>query len=406
MNRKIALVALIILVFTISLVAQSTTVEAQSYKTITIKSDGSIEGTDRITRAGNTYTFTDYVNGSIIIEKNNIMIDGAGHTIRGSGNITNIFGQVWPNDSPNLETGFTVVGRTHVTIQNLTITDFVVPFCLSNSSYITIQNNKLTYNGQGVRLYNSSNTSILQNELDTSMETGVMADPFSHYNIISENKIIGSNQAILIYSSNNTISGNVLEDGINILYGMYNTIVGNTISGSVFGIELYDSSFNLVSRNSLVKNEYGIWGGSNNTIFENNIQENVVGINSAYNSLIYRNNFINNTEQIDFIDYPPHSIPAPNADVWDNGTQGNYWSDYNGTDANGDGIGDTPYMPYPNNTDHYPLISPINTSMSSPNPLPSPSIPEFPSRIILPLVLTATIATVLFLRRKNVKSWL
>ena len=56
----------------------------------------------------------------------------------------------------------------------------------------------------------------------------------------------------------------------------------------------------------------------------------------CYNTL-YHNNFINNTKQvkIGFLDH---------TDQWDNGKEGNYWSDYNGTDADRDGIGDTPYM--------------------------------------------------------------
>ena len=35
---------------------------------------------------------------------------------------------------------------------------------------------------------------------------------------------------------------------------------------------------------------------------------------------------------------------APATNLWDNGSLGNYWENYNGTDANGDGIGDSPYI--------------------------------------------------------------
>jgi hypothetical protein len=39
--------------------------------------------------------------------------------------------------------------------------------------------------------------------------------------------------------------------------------------------------------------------------------------------------------------------------------EGNYWSDYNGTDSNGDGIVDTPYIIDDKNVDHYPLMKPL-----------------------------------------------
>ena len=45
--------------------------------------------------------------------------------------------------------------------------------------------------------------------------------------------------------------------------------------------------------------------------------------------------------------------------IWDNGIVGNYWDDYTGTDANGDGIGDTPYIINASKGDRFPLMQPI-----------------------------------------------
>jgi len=76
------------------------------------------------------------------------------------------------------------------------------------------------------------------------------------------------------------------------------------------------------------------------------------------------------------------------ANLWDNGHKGNYWSDYNGTDANHDGTGDTPYIIDTNNTDNYPLMT-------------SYIILEFPSFLILPLFFIATLLAVTICRRKT-----
>jgi len=92
---------------------------------------------------------------------------------------------------------------------------------------------------------------------------------------------------------------------------------------------------------------------NNNTIVNNTISNNFsLGISlssSCENNKIYYNNFINN------------SVNAKDEgnNTWHTGKYGNYWSDYNGTDANDDGIGNTPYnLTGGDNQDLYPLMTP------------------------------------------------
>ena len=58
---------------------------------------------------------------------------------------------------------------------------------------------------------------------------------------------------------------------------------------------------------------------------------------------------MNNTQNVQF-------DQSAGAVYWDNDKEGNYWSSYNGTDRNNDGIGDAPYTLGGNNTDRYPLM--------------------------------------------------
>jgi len=71
-----------------------------------------------------------------------------------------------------------------------------------------------------------------------------------------------------------------------------------------------------------------------------------------------------------------HTYYPSNNNAWDRGypSGGNYWSDYNGSDVNRDGLGDSPYLVFDNDTDHYPLYAPIASVdiQSPPSPSPSP----------------------------------
>jgi putative cofactor-binding repeat protein/parallel beta-helix repeat protein len=200
----------------------------------------------------------------------------------------------------------------------------------------------------------------------------------SDHNAVYWNELLNSNYGIRVgsidpgESENNDIYQNKITDmgvGICCNYGSNSTIRANSIADCGAGISLTYSD--------------------NNTIIQNNIQKCGVSV-SIYvsnNNSFYGNNFIDNSQHVserhDHFLMPGSYLYSVN-NKWDNGTTGNYWSNYTGTDADGDGIGDTAYHIYENYTDHYPLMAPVDVDV----------IPEFPSWLFLALFLIATLVVV------------
>jgi len=157
-------------------------------------------------------------------------------------------------------------------------------------------------------------------------------------------------------STNVTITGFKI---LNVTTGIYveqsngSMISHNDITASQRGIWLYYSNNSIVSDNVIHDVAWrGIvlcGGSSENTIILNTVRDCGNGIVlSGEGNFIFHNNFINNGNQTGFI---PSFYNA-----WNDTYEGNYWSDYNGTDANQDGIGDTPYLIDENNQDNHPLM--------------------------------------------------
>jgi len=141
-------------------------------------------------------------------------------------------------------------------------------------------------------------------------------------------------------------------DGIFLAFTNQSTITGNTITNNNNGIKFWGSSTNQIIGNNIRKNGNGIF-------FSGAAFLDIAHYPSP-NNTIYHNNFIENQNNVGDVAgswWIQGSTPAVN--IWDNGIEGNYWSNYNGTDNDSDGIGETPYTIDEKNQDHYPLMAPI-----------------------------------------------
>lgn len=266
--------------------------------------------------------------------------------------------------------------------------------------------------GAGIRsLGNFSYNSIVGNTFRALDYAMLITDPNKN-NVISDNGIADSGDLAIYYGLNNTFYRNNIErsGGLYLQSCTGDQIIGNRIAKS--GTAIDGATAGVIAQNYLINNQIGIYETVNCQIFENNFVGNKIGIGgysgNSYSNTIYRNNFVNNTNDTAAWEYRGPTVSLA-SNTWDNGTQGNYWSKYTGTDADNDGIGDIPQPIDQNNQDNRPLMNAVNVSippivLPSPfitaHPSPSASVPEFPTWTALPLILvTSTIVAVAAKRR-------
>jgi len=201
-----------------------------------------------------------------------------------------------------------------------------------NADFITISNNIIQYNYYAIWINDSSDNIISQNIINENSYGGIMY--YYHPN-----------------SNNNTINKNIIE---------YNRF---------YGILVDSSNNNIISDNYIYQSSQGIVlsDSGNNNLFNNNIIECNLGfwlINSIHNT-IYHNNFINNEENA----ADDSQLDVDNFYYNDKFNEGNYWDDYNGSDSDGDGIGDTPYDIQGSSEaqDLYPLMELWNQAPNKPS---------------------------------------
>jgi parallel beta-helix repeat protein len=297
-------------------VARPATVTAP--RTIYIRSDGSVDPeTAPIQRVGDTYTFNEDIYSpfvldmtALVVEKDNIVLNGAGFSLQGVGS----------------GLGINVTGKSNVTIENLEVRKFGVGIVIWESSNSTVFENTLTQNDVGIGLWQVSGNKISGNTIFANSGTGI------------------------------SVAGD----------GTLSSVVGNYLANNRVGIGFGYGTLNIIAENYIANNEEGIYfGGDPPTL-------------GASGNTIYRNSFINNTKQTND-NHWTNSFSQPSINTWDNGEEGNYWSDYkdkypNAAELGSSGIWNASYILDQYNKDDYPLMS---------NPLPPPSDTTPPAVVII-----------------------
>lgn len=266
----------------------------------------------------------------------------------------------------------------------------------ANAPRVVIENNKLDEVLFGIFLAQAADSFVRGNDVtsQSKYDSGRKGDAirlwYSPRTLVANNHVHDARDVVIWYSQGVRILNNLIERGrygVHLMYcddsliennrvlnnsvGMYSMYSKNVVmrandvrgqrGPSGYGLGFKDTDNLSAENNLLVDNRGGIFLDgtpfSPNAFarFENNIlafNDIAVTVMPAVKGTEFSGNaFWENVEQM-----AVHGGGGkPAANLW----QGNFWSDYNGLDANGDGVGDTPYVAekfFENMTDREPLL--------------------------------------------------
>ncbi len=247
-----------------------------------------------------------------------------------------------------------------VTIENCVVEDALFGIDLRTSPDSIVRGNSVTgkdmepgRRGDGIRLWWSHGCTIEDNVVDGSRD---MVFWYSEDLVIRRNHVTNSRYGLhFMYSHNTTLTGNVLRNnsvGVYLMYSNNITLTGNTLienrGASGYGLGLKDCDDIIVRGNSMLANRVGSYiDNSPSSVDATGLfAENIVAFNeigilmtpNTHDNVLTGNGFVENEEQA-----AVHGRGELTLNQFHSDGRGNFWSDYAGFDADGDGRGDLPY---------------------------------------------------------------
>ncbi|MBU6398754.1 MAG: nitrous oxide reductase family maturation protein NosD [Verrucomicrobia bacterium] len=216
----------------------------------------------------------------------------------------------------------------------------------------TVGNTNVTpsQRGNGIQLWKTRRNRIVNNVITGTRDGAYFS--YADENLIASNRIEHTRFGIhYMYSNRNRLVGNTLTAnsvGAALMFARDCEVDGNrAFANRRHGILLKQVENSRLTRNVVFGQNRGFFiQQAVNDHFEGNwIANNDIGLhlsNGSEQNRFAGNAFVNNTRQVwQPTDEVELGRLASNA-FFDR-SRGNFWSDYTGVDANGDGIGDTPY---------------------------------------------------------------
>jgi len=217
----------------------------------------------------------------------------------------------------------------------------------------TLRNNDLRNNS----IYNLDLNSTLYDKFDMDTTNAVDGKPVYCWVRHLDETVPSNAGQVTLFNCSNVVVQNLelMKNSVNLqLINVVNCTVENADSSFAdVGVLLVNSKECSIRSNTLANCRINlqVLASVNNSFTGNYLQTNGfcgVDFDDSANNSFYHNT-VNSTGAT-------YTVYRAGNNTWDNGFEGNYWSDYNGTDSNQDGIGDTPYIIDANNSDHYPLV--------------------------------------------------